>query len=173
MKPKFALCLALILSISLMGCSSFQHHPAGLPIRYHNAQYQLTFYLPDAWRGYSVLTNYWDGQAYSPVQDKIIELASGPIIVLRNPLWKTNDPYQDIPIYVFTRRQWDDIHLGKYDAAGAGGLIEELWHNDEYVFGIHSRTFGFNDELEAWRETEDIVNRNSAIHYPAVHLYPE
>jgi hypothetical protein len=172
MNPKLILYLALVLGGGLMGRSTVQNHPAGLPIRYRNAQYEFTFYLPAAWRGYSVLTEYWDDETYSPDKDKIVVLARGPIIVLRNPLWKTNDLYQDIPIYVFTRRQWDDIHLGKYDAVGAGGIIYELWHNDKYAFGIHSRTFGINEDLKDWRETEKIVDQNCAVH-PAPHLYPE
>jgi hypothetical protein len=118
------------------------------------------------------LTEHWDGETYLPAKGKDVVLARGPIIVLRNPLWKTNDLCQDIPIHVFTRQQWDDIKLGDYNAAGAGGVIYELWHNDKYVFGIHSRTFGFNDELKYWRETEGIVDRNCAVH-PAPYLYPE
>ncbi|HTV40106.1 MAG TPA: hypothetical protein VMF08_06010 [Candidatus Sulfotelmatobacter sp.] len=171
MKLKFLICLTLVLSGGLLGCSTAQNHPAGLPGRYHNGQYGLTFYLPAAWRGYSALTDEWHGEAYLPAQDKDVVLAQGPIIVLRNPLWKTNDLYQDIPIYVFTRRQWDDMHHGKYDAAGAGGIIYELWHTDKYVFGIHSRGF-WAEELKDWRETENIVNQNCAVH-AAPHLYPD
>jgi hypothetical protein len=171
MKPKLLLCLALILAVGLIGCSTVQNHPAGLPIRYHNSKFDLTFYLPASWRGYSVLTEHWDGGTYSSEKDMDIALARGLIVVLRNPLWKTNDLYQDIPIYVFTRRQWDDMHLGKYDAAGAGGLIYELWHNDKYVFGIHSRAF-WEEELKDTREAENIVDQNCALH-TAPHLYPE
>lgn len=119
-----------------------------------------------------VVIQHWGGEAYLPDKDKDVELAEGPIIILRNPLWKTDDLYQDIPVYVFTRRQWDDMHHGKYDAAGAGGIIEELWHNDQYVFGMHSRTFGYNEDLKDWRKTEDIVDQNCAAH-PGNHLYPE
>jgi len=36
----------------------------------------------------------------------------GPVIILRNPQWKTNDLYQDIPVMVFTRAQWDAEHRG-------------------------------------------------------------
>lgn len=170
--PRFSVvCLALILTAGLMGCSTVHKHPAGLPIRYHNAKYDLTFYLPQTWKRYSILTNEWQGITYVPQKDTDATLARGPIIVLRNPLWRTNDLYQDIPIYVFTRGQWDDMHLGKYDAAGAGGLIGELWHNDKYVFGIHSRAF-WAEEFKDYRKAENIVNQNHALH-PMPHLYPE
>jgi hypothetical protein len=172
MKHELILCLALVLGGGLFGCSTAENHPADLPVHYHNAQYDLTFGLPADWKGYSVVTQHWDGETYLPDKDKDVALAQGPIIVLRNPLWKTGDLYLDIPIYVFTRPQWDDMHLGKYDAAGAGGVIDELWHNDKYVFGIHSRTFGYNEDLKDWRNTEDLVDRNCAAH-PGKHLYPE
>ncbi|HEX3627036.1 MAG TPA: hypothetical protein VH280_16625 [Verrucomicrobiae bacterium] len=171
--PRFSVFLGLGLILSgLLGCSTAQIRPIGLPVRYHNAKFDLTFYLPVDWRGYSVLTENWHGETYSPSEDKIVELACGPIILLRNPLWKINDVYQDIPIYVFTRRQWDDMHAGKYDAVGAGGLIYELWHNDKYVFGIHSRTIGFDTDLRDWQKAATIVDQNQALH-PMPHLYPE
>ncbi|HXB60773.1 MAG TPA: hypothetical protein VNU95_14470 [Candidatus Acidoferrales bacterium] len=169
---KFFFYLAVVLGGILTGCSTSRNYPAGLPVCYHNAQYDFTFYLPMSWKGYSVLMRQWDGELRSPDYQKVVGEERGPIIVLRNPLWKTNDLYQDIPIYVFTRRQWDDIHSGKYDAAGAGGLIDELWHNGKYVFGIHSRTFVVNEELKGRHETENIVNQNCAGH-PETHLYPE
>lgn len=172
MKSKSFAIFALVLAIGLMGCSTVQNRPAGLPIHYHNAHYQFSFYLPAAWRGYSVLTEQWNGQMYSSAADTIVTVEHGPMIVLRNPKWKAGDPYQDVPVYVFTRRQWDDMNLGKYEAAGAGGIIYELWHNDKYVFGIHSRTFGFATQLIDWRETENIVEQNCALH-AAPNLNPE
>jgi hypothetical protein len=96
-------------------------------------------------------------------------LARGPIIVLRSPQWGTNNLCQDIPVYIFTRQQWDDIHHGKYGAAGAGGVIYELWHNDKYVFGIHSR-YNADDSVNGWKEAQDIVNQNCTAH-PEPHLH--
>jgi hypothetical protein len=164
MKPKIILCLALVLSVGLFGCSTANNRLSGLPIRYHNAQYDLTFYLPADWKNYSVLTQQWDGEKYLPEKDISVVLTRGSIIVLRNPQWKTNDLYQDIPIYIFTRRQWDDTNLGKYDAEHVGGVIYELWHNDKFVFCIRSRS------VNSWKEGEDIVNQNCAAH-PEPHLH--
>src|SRR5690242_5608229 len=97
-KSKLILCLALIFSGGLIGCSTTEHHPSGLPIRYHNAQYDFTFYLPKSWKGYSVVTNEWNAQLDSVDYQNVIGQEHGPIIVLRNPQWKAADPYQDIPI---------------------------------------------------------------------------
>jgi len=55
MKIKFILRLALVLGGGLLGCSTAIKHPADLPLRYHNAQYGLTFFLPADWKAYSVL----------------------------------------------------------------------------------------------------------------------
>jgi hypothetical protein len=116
-----------------------------------------------------VLTEQWEGETYLREKDTDVVLARGSIIVLRNPQWETNNLYQDIPIYIFTRQQWDDIYPGKYDAAGAGGVIYELWHNDKYVFGIHSR-FNTDDSVNGWKEVQDTVNQNCAAH-PEPHLH--
>jgi len=35
-------------------------------------------------------------------------------VVSRHPQWKASDPYQDIPISVFTRSQWEDYHKGRF-----------------------------------------------------------
>lgn len=114
----------------------------------------------------------WAGESYIPEKDKTVVTARGPLITLRNPQWKSKQPYQDIPINVFTRRQWDDIHAGKIgEPVGAGGIIYELWHNKNYVFGIHSR-YNANDSVEGWNEAQDIVNKNWAAH-PEPHLYDE
>ena len=170
MKFKLIVCLAFILSV-LFGCST-AHNQSGLPVRYRNTRYDLTFYLPASWKGYSISTSQWAGETYLPKQDQEVVLARGTIITLRNPQWKSNQLYQDIPIYVFTRQQWDDIHSGKYGSpVGAGGVIFELWHNDKYVFGIHSR-YNANDSVDGWKDAQNIVNKNCAAH-PEPHLHDE
>ncbi|HEX4264422.1 MAG TPA: hypothetical protein VH597_08795 [Verrucomicrobiae bacterium] len=161
---------ALVLNGGLFGCSTnIPNQPAGLPLGYHNSQYDFRFFLPAAWKGYSVITQQWKDDAHLSEKNADMASAHGPIIVLRNPQWKTNDLYQDIPIYIFTRQQWEDIHLGNYDAVGAGGIIYELWHDDKYVFGIHSR-YHADDSVNGWKEAEDIVRQNCAAH-PEPHLH--
>jgi hypothetical protein len=162
-KFKLILCLALVLSGGLIGCATNRNQLSGLPIRYHNAQYDFTFYLPVNWQRYSVLMDEWEGDKYLPEKDTDVVLARGPIIVLRNPQWKTNNLYQDIPIFIFTRQQWDDTNLGKYNAVGAGGCFYELWNNDKYVFGIHSR-YNADDSVNGSKEVQDTVNQNCAAH---------
>src|ERR1017187_5797798 len=107
MKFKTILCLPLVLSAGLFSCSTTVKHPADLPLRYHNAQYGLTFFLPADWKGYSVLMQEWNADLHSADYQTVIGTEHGPIILLRNPNWKADELYQDIPIIVFARRQWD------------------------------------------------------------------
>lgn len=166
MKSKFICTLAVILSGGLFGCSTAPKHPSALPLRYHNAQYGLTFFLPANWKGYSILIQQWDAELESTDYQKVIGIEHGPLIVLRNPQWKTGDPYQDIPILVFTRRQWEAVKPQRL-FVGAGGSNDEISHNAKYVFGVSSRhNWG---ELKGWEETGKIVRQNMAAGEP--HLY--
>jgi hypothetical protein len=138
-----------------------------LPLRYHNAQYGFSFYLPASWRGYAVVVQQWEGQTYLAALDRTVVTERGPILVLRHPQWTASDPYQDIPILVFTRSQWETHHAG---TVGAGGVDEEIGHNSKYVFAISSR-YNADDSVKGWKETGVAVQRNRAAHEP--HLYQE
>ncbi len=61
---------------------------------------------------------------------------------------------------VFTRAQWAAEHQGRL-SIGAGGFDEELWHNQNYVFGMSSR-YNAADDVKGWQEVSDIVTRNRA-----------
>ena len=177
MKCKIILALAFIWSGGLLGCSKTGNnvssntpsHPSGLPVLYRNMQYDFTFFLPASWQGYSVLAQQWDGETSLPAVDRTAIMEHGPMIVLRHPQWKPDDRYQDIPVLVFTRRQWDAEHHGKF-CIGAGGIDEEIAYNPNYAFAISSR-FNFDDSVKGWKEACGIVDRNKDINAP--HLYPE
>jgi hypothetical protein len=153
-----------IIALLANGCGSpnIPHRPAGLPIRYHNKDYDFTCFLPANWRGYSVVTQQWNAATVDQTT-----VWHGPIIVLRHPQWKADDPCQDIPILVFTRSQWEDEKAGRF-TIGAGGLEEEIEHNQNYVFAVHTR---FNwAEFKGWLEAGKIVEKNRVAHAP--HLHP-
>jgi hypothetical protein len=136
---------------------------------YHNTQYDFTFFLPTNWQGYSVLVQQWSGQTYLPAADKEVEVDHGPVIVLRNPQWKTDDPWQDIPILVFTRKQWKASQQGQFSIY-VDGLEFEIAHNSKYVFAIWNR-FNGDESVKGFREAEGIVMKNQAAH--GLHLNPE
>ena len=169
LKSEFIPCLALVLSGGLFGCSTTAEHPAELPLRYQNAQYGLTFFLPVDWKGYSVLAQEWNANLHSTDYQTVIGKEHGPIILLRHPRWKADKPYQDIPVLVFTRTQWKAV-IPQRLFVGAGGVMDEISHNADYVFGINSRhNWG---ELKGWEETGKIVQQNATVGMPHLHDNP-
>ncbi len=167
----FRLILVAVLGCSVSCADREQTHgpvKADLPVLYRNAQLDFTFCLPARWRGYSVLIQQWQGQTYVPAADQIVVVENGPMIVLRHPQWKADDACQDIPILVFTRRQWEAMHEGKF-SVGAGGLWEEIMHNSKYAFAVSSR-FNLDDGLKGWKEATDAVKRNRAANAPPLYL---
>jgi len=146
--------------------------PSGLPLRYHKAQYGLTFFLPASWRGYSVLVQQLDDERYSPAEDRQIIVGHTPMITLRHPQWQDSAPYQDIPILVFTRAQWDDLNHGElWPSLFAGGTMVELWHSQRFVFAMSSR-YNAADEVSGWKEVTEIVEQNHATN-SMPRLYPQ
>ncbi len=165
---------ALFAALWLTGCSTTPGsvHPAGLPVRFRDERYGLTFYLPAAWRGYSVSVQQLDDERYSPGGATQIVVGNTSMSVLRHPQWQPNAPYQDIPILVFTRDQWDAFHHGElWPSLFAGGTIDELWHNGRFVFAMWSR-YNAADEVRGWREVAAVVEQNRAAH-GVTRLYPQ
>src|SRR5580704_4994606 len=107
--------LSVIVALLAAGCASTNvaSQPSGLPVRYHSARYTLTFYLSADWRGYSVSIQQIDDERYSPAEDRQVIVGRTPMITLRHPQWQASAPYQDIPILVFTREQWEALHRGE------------------------------------------------------------
>jgi hypothetical protein len=148
------------------GCGSVgsARHLSGLPLLYKNADYGLVFSLPASWKDYSVLTRQWEGETYVLAKDELLVTERGPIIVLRHPKWRADHPSQDIPLLVFTRRQWQAMQEGKF-SVGAGGVWEEVMHNSTDVFAISSR-FNSDDSVEGWEVATYAVKRNQAVRTP-------
>jgi hypothetical protein len=166
--------ISVVAALLITGCNnmSVARQSSGLPLRYHNAHYGLTFYLSASWRDYSISVQQLEDVKYSPGEDKQIIVGHTPMITLRHPQWQAAKPYQDIPILVFTRVQWDALHHGElWPSLFAGGVIDELWHNQGFVFAMSSR-YNANDEMSGWKEVADIVERNHAANNMA-RLYPQ
>jgi hypothetical protein len=157
-----------IVSGALLGCSTAAKQPAGLPVRYHDAKYDFLFFLPADWNGHSVLMKEWHADLHSTDYQAVIGREHGPIILLRHPQWKADQPHQDIPILVFTRDQWEAV-IPQRLFVGAGGTIDEISHSAKYVFAINSRHNW--TELEGWQETGRIVQQNMTAGRP--HLVPD
>jgi hypothetical protein len=128
-------------------------------ITFRGAKFDLTVSLPEDWRGYSVLAERWESSKYDPKSDRDMVTARGPILVLRDPRWKSSTPRQDIPILVFTRAQWQ---AGDDEGIYAGGVIYEIAHNARYVFARYSR-FSADDSVPGAGEAERILDENAAV----------
>jgi hypothetical protein len=170
-------CGTALLTASCHSTKTGGYDPA-LPLRYHNAQYGLTFLLPANWRGYSVFIQQWDAPLHSADYQTEVVRERGPIIVLRNPHWKVDDHYQDIPIMVFTRSQWVACEGQQRFFPYACGLIGELWHNPKHVLGMWTRYEDLDIqnnggvEVKGVEEVRDIIERNRAANDMPL-LYPQ
>jgi hypothetical protein len=120
-------------------------------LEYKNTKYGFSFSLPASWRGYTILTDKWEG---SDVKNGIDE--HGPMISIRHPGWTKENPRQDIPIMIFTLAQWDALDHGEFAASAAPVGPTELGRNRKYVFAIPAR---YNHaEAEGWEEVDGILS---------------
>jgi hypothetical protein len=128
-------------------------------IEYRNTEYGFSFSLPASWKGYSIITDTWRGYNNS---DSEITVEQGPMISIRHPQWTSENPRQDIPIWVFTVAQWNSLQQGNYSVS-AGGIYTELGRNARYVFALYSRyNYVF---LTGFEEVQTILEGNP-LHTP-------
>ncbi|MGE5549017.1 MAG: hypothetical protein ACM3ZC_00605 [Bacteroidota bacterium] len=116
---------------------------------YRNTRYGFEFSLPEAWRGYSIVTDKWVGNAIGDA--RIVE--TGPLLSIRHPNWTAENPRQDIPIMVFTLAQWTALQQERFHIGAAPIPPSELGRNRSYVFALPARyNFAFPtgfEEVEA------------------------
>lgn len=133
--------------------------PTANNVEYRNDQYGFTFSLPTSWKGYSIITDKWEGYdltQQSPQGQVITE--QGPMISIRHPAWTAKIPRQDIPIMVFTIKQWNDLQSDKFHIGAAPINPSELGRNSTYVFALPARyNFAFP---EGSQEVDQILSQN-------------
>ncbi|HWI55087.1 MAG TPA: M56 family metallopeptidase, partial [Desulfobacteria bacterium] len=121
-------------------------------IVYKNSQYGFSFSLPKSWKGYSIITDKWEGLPIGG--DQAVE--TGPIISIRHPLWTSENKRQDIPIMIFTRGQWNSLKEEKFHIGAAPIGPSELGRNNGYVFALPARyNYAFPTGYE---EVDKILN---------------
>jgi len=121
-------------------------------IVYRNNVYGFCFSLPESWKGYTIVAEQWNGNIVGSSQ-----AVQGPQLLIRNPKWTKEKPYQDIPIMVFTPAQWQQVEAVTMSVSAAPIGPSELGHNSRYVFALPPRWIGFTDtlgqdEVNAWME---------------------
>jgi hypothetical protein len=120
---------------------------------YVNRQYRFKLMLPPGWKGYSVVTSEWSG---APLKDGV-SAASGPQLTFRHPKWTEANPYQDIPIMVFTKAQW--AHIDDLAVSAAPFPPSKIAENAQYVLALPPRWAGFaevlgSDVVGKWMATQ-------------------
>jgi|GEM_PF-1887347 len=124
---------------------------------YTNTQYGFSFSLPASWKGYSIVNDQWTG---NPINSQGGQGATvhGPQILIRNPKWTSGDPYQDIPIMVFTIDQWNLVEQEKLTVSAAPIGPTELGRNSTYVFALPARyNYAFP---KGFQEVDQILKSN-------------
>ncbi len=121
-------------------------------ITYRNTGNGFCFVLPESWKGYTIVSERWSGNLLSAGEE-----VHGPQILIRNPKWTAENPYQDIPIMIFTPAQWKQVEDVDMAVSAAPIGPSKLGQNSKYVFALPPRWIGFTDalgqdELNAWMQ---------------------
>jgi len=128
--------------------------PLQTPLLYRNIEYGFCIALPSDWRGFKVVTKSWDGGGENGHKAE-----TGPMLIIRHPRWTDDNPYQDIPILVFTPAQWRDVDPGEFSISAAPYGPGKLGRNNKYVFALPPRFAGFDDDVGA-EEVLQLLSQN-------------
>lgn len=119
-------------------------------ILYRNEQYGFCFSIPASWQGYSIVKQDWSGNPGGSGSDQ-----RGPKLLIRHPKWTAAQPYEDIPILIFSKAQWKLIEREELMVSAAPFPPSELARNARYVFALPPR---YNYDLaRGYEEVEELV----------------
>lgn len=131
---------------------------AGTSINYRNTKYGFCFSLPASWKGYSILSDQED--LHVPGSQKPHHFTA---VRIRHPKWTEQNPYEDIPILVFTHADWKLVREEKVTVSAAPIPPIELGRNARYVFALPPR-FDY-DFSTGYQEVESLI-RQKSLHAP-------
>lgn len=107
-------------------------------IVYEDTSYGFRFSLPKSWKGYTIVSNQWEGLSLGDSNgEKVIE--TGPMISIRHPEWTEENPRQDIPIMIFTLAQWNSLQQEGFHIGAAPIGPTELGRSSKYVYALPAR----------------------------------
>jgi len=107
---------------------------------YKNTSYGFSFYLPETWEGFSAIEDEWEGYSLEVTNSSgQVITETGPLISIRHPDWEYKSPRQDIPVMVFSIKQWNDMNADKFNIGAAPINPSELARNKRYVFALPAR----------------------------------
>ena len=143
---------AVVSTFEFVGTQKPVYTPDQLSIKYTNSQYGFVFSLPVDWTGFSIKQTSWSEA--SPDNSGNQTPVSGPQIDIINPKNTLKNPYEAIPIMVFTLQQWDEIENGTLVSAAPLPPLE-FDRNSNYVFALPPRfDYDFNT---GYQQAENIV----------------
>ena len=150
------LCLLLAVSAGAQAGPAQSATPAttATTLVYRNTQYGFCFLLPESWRGYTIVADKWNGTVLDTQQKE-----DGPQLLIRSPKWTRDDPYQDIPIMIFTPGQWKIVAADNMAVSAAPIGPAELGRNESYVFALPPRWIGFED-AKGIDEVQTLMNQH-------------
>jgi hypothetical protein len=135
--------------------------PESTSIFYKNATYGFTAELPQTWKGYKIITEKWEGFVFNKDQTQNIKSTEGPKLSIRHPKWTAQVKRQDIPVLVFTIKQWNDLQAGTIHLDTAAPVLpSELARNTKYVFALPAR---YNFAFPEGNEEVDQLIQNKAV----------
>lgn len=138
--------ILIAIVVILIGFIFYKYINTNNNVEYKNTEYSFRFSLPDNWKGYTTINKKWEGLLLDSTSGEKI---TGPEIFIRNPLWTSNNPYQDIPIMIFTPAQWDLVQKEKVSLGAAPIGPNELGKNSQYIFALPARyNFAFPSGFE-------------------------
>jgi len=97
-------------------------------VEYRNEAYGFSLYLPASWRGFKAQEGQWEARSLVNGEDNGI-VAKGLRLSIIHPSSTPEKPRQDIPIMVFTLRQWGYQQRGEWSVSAAPMNPSELGHN--------------------------------------------
>jgi hypothetical protein len=129
-------------------------------LQYENGDYGFSVILPVDWEGYTIIVSEWAGDRRD-VNNGGGGTETGPLIYIRHPSWTEEDPYQDIPVMVFTYKQWEEVQSESEELTIGAAPVPpgELTRNKNYVFALPARyNFAFPRGFE---QVDEIVEGGS------------
>jgi hypothetical protein len=135
--------------------------PETTSLTYKNTAYGFSVELPQTWKGYKIITEKWEGFVFNKDQTQNIKSTEGPKLSIRHPKWTAQVKRQDIPVLVFTIKQWDDLQAGTIHLDTAAPVLpSELARNTKYVFALPAR---YNFAFPEGNEEVDQLIQNKAV----------
>ena len=104
---------------------------------YVSKEYGFRFDLPQDWKGFSVINEQWSGTSL----DHAVPDQTGPQLRIRHPKYTSAEPYEDIPIMVFTYKQWQEVRKETLGVSAAPFPPAEIARNSKYVFATPPRFY--------------------------------